>query len=257
MLCIGSIAELEELSGVRVTDLHKHFVAPIVIEKDGKTYKRTPEVLDCWFESGAMPYAQQHYPFEPGDDGSGKDARIAALFPAHFIAEGLDQTRGWFYTLLVLGTALYGKTPYRNVIVNGLILAEDGQKNVQAEEELPGPERDASKSTARIALRAYLIDSPVVRGEPLRFSEKGLTEILRTVVLPYWNALSFFTTYASVDGFDPRDSAWASAPARERPEGDRWNLERAPIPRPRRESRDGGLTRLFAVVPRLVISSTT
>jgi isoleucyl-tRNA synthetase len=250
VICVGSIAELEQLSGVRVTDLHKHIVDPIVIHKDDKTYHRTPEVLDCWFESGAMPYAQQHYPFEPGDDGSGHDARIAQLFPAHFIAEGLDQTRGWFYTLLVLGTALFGRAPYQNVIVNGLILAEDGQKMSKRKKNYADPNETLEKYGAD-ALRAYLIDSPVVRGEPLRFSEKGLTEILRTVVLPYWNALSFFTTYASLDGFDPRDPAWASVPAQERPEGDRWILSvlQSLI---RDVNREMEGYRLFAVVPRLV-----
>jgi len=250
VICVGSISELEALSGVRVTDLHKHFVDPVVIRKDGKTYRRTPEVLDCWFESGAMPYAQQHYPFEPGDEGSGQDARLLARFPAHFIAEGLDQTRGWFYTLLVLGTALFERSPYRNVIVNGLILAEDGQKMSKRKKNYPDPNETLEKYGAD-ALRAYLIDSPVVRGEPLRFSEKGLTEILRTVVLPYWNALSFFTTYASVDGFDPRDPAWASVPTEQRPEGDRWILSvlQSLIQDVNREMEG---YRLFAVVPRLV-----
>ncbi|MBM4363458.1 MAG: isoleucine--tRNA ligase, partial [Deltaproteobacteria bacterium] len=120
-LCVGSVDELEALSGVRVTDLHKHVVDAVVIRQGGKTYRRTPEVLDCWFESGAMPYAQQHYPFERKDE-------LDQFFPADFIAEGLDQTRGWFYTLLVLGEALFARSPYRNVVVNGLILAEDGQK---------------------------------------------------------------------------------------------------------------------------------
>ncbi|HVU02158.1 MAG TPA: isoleucine--tRNA ligase [Polyangiaceae bacterium] len=213
-ICVGSVAELEALSGVRVTDLHKHVVDEVLIQKDGKTYRRTPEVLDCWFESGAMPYAQQHYPFENGD-------RLKETFPAHFIAEGLDQTRGWFYTLLVLGTALFDQSPFRNVIVNGLILAEDGQKMSKSKKNYPDP-NGVLEAYGADALRAYLIDSPVVRGEPLRFSERGLKEIVRTVVLPYWNALSFFTTYASVDGFDPRAS---SAPAvSERPDIDRWVL---------------------------------
>jgi len=250
VLCVGSIAELEQLSGVRVTDLHKHIVDPIVIRKAGKTYRRTPEVLDCWFESGAMPYAQQHYPFEPGDDGTADDARLRAHFPAHFIAEGLDQTRGWFYTLLVLGTALYGKSPYRNVVVNGLILAEDGQKMSKRKKNYPDPNDTLEKYGADV-LRAYLIDSPVVRGEPLRFSERGLSEILRTVVLPYWNALSFFTTYATVDGFDPRAPEWASAPGPARSEGDRWILSvLQSLVRDVNREMEG--YRLYAVVPRLV-----
>jgi isoleucyl-tRNA synthetase len=175
-ICVGSIDELERLSGVRVDDLHKHVVDRVVIERDGKTYRRTPEVLDCWFESGSMPYAQRHYPFENADG-------FDDFFPAHFIAEGLDQTRGWFYTLLVLGTSLFGRSPFQNVIVNGMILAEDGQKMSKRHKNYPEPNRVLNEYGAD-ALRAYLIDSPVVRGEPLRFSERGLEQIVRTVILP-------------------------------------------------------------------------
>lgn len=240
-ICVGSIAELEELSGVRVTDLHKHIVDEILIHKDGKTYRRTPEVLDCWFESGSMPYAQQHFPFE-------NEARFDTFFPAHFIAEGLDQTRGWFYTLLVLGTSLFGRSPFRNVIVNGLILAEDGQKMSKSKKNYPDPNSVIATYGAD-ALRAYMIDSPVVRGEPLRFSERGLKEIVRVVMLPYWNALSFFMTYASVDGYDPRT---ARAPrAADRPDIDRWILSvlQSLLSDVNREME---AYRLYNVVPRLV-----
>jgi isoleucyl-tRNA synthetase len=240
-ICVGSIAELEALSGVRVTDLHKHVVDEVIIRRDGKTYRRTPEVLDCWFESGSMPYAQQHYPFENAD-------RLDAFFPAHFIAEGLDQTRGWFYTLLVLGVSLFGRSPFRNVIVNGLILAEDGQKMSKSKKNYPDPNAVLSTYGAD-ALRAYMIDSPVVRGEPLRFSERGLKEIVRTVVLPYWNALSFFTTYAIVDGYDPR--RWIPPPPDQRPDIDRWILSvlQSLVADVNREME---AYRLYNVVPRLV-----
>lgn len=249
-ICVGSVDELEELSGVRVTDLHKHFVDDVVFEKDGKTYKRTPEVLDCWFESGAMPYAQQHYPFREGDTGDGKDARAQAFFPANFIAEGLDQTRGWFYTLLILGTALFERSPYRNVIVNGLILAEDGQKMSKRKKNYPDPNATIEQYGAD-ALRAYMIDSPVVRGEPLKFSERGLKEIVRTVVLPYWNALSFFTTYASVDGYDPRSAEWKAPAPSERPDIDRWALSvLQSLVQDVNTEMEG--YRLYTVVPRLV-----
>ena len=194
-ICVGSVAELEELSGVKVTDLHKHFIDKIVIKKDGKTYHRTPEVLDCWFESGAMPYAQVHYPFENKD-------RFEKNFPADFIAEGLDQTRGWFYTLMVLGVCLFGKSPYRNVVVNGLILAEDGQKMSKRKKNYPDPNEVIDRCGAD-ALRLFMLGSQVVRAEDLKFSEAGVKEILRGVMIPMWNALSFFTTYANVDGYDP------------------------------------------------------
>ncbi len=250
-ICVGSIAELEALSGVKLTDLHKHFVDEVVINKDGKTYRRTPEVLDCWFESGAMPYAQQHFPFRPGDTGAPSDERFAQFFPAHFIAEGLDQTRGWFYTLLILGTSLFGKSPYQNVIVNGLILAEDGQKMSKRKKNYPDPNATIEAYGAD-ALRAYMIDSPVVRGEPLKFSERGLKEIVRTVVLPYWNALSFFTTYAEIDGYDPRSPDWAAPAAPQRPALDQWVLSvlQSLV---RDVNHEMEHYRLFNVVPRLVL----
>ncbi len=210
-------------------------------QKDGKTYRRTPEVLDCWFESGSMPYAQQHYPFaaEAGEGG-----QLDSFFPAQFIAEGLDQTRGWFYTLLVLGTSLFGKSPYENVIVNGLISRERRQKNVEAPQKLPRPERGARDVSVPMRLRAYMIDSPVVRAEELRFDEAGLKEIVRTVVLPYWNVLSFFTTYASIDGYDPR--TWEAAPGRGTPGYRPMDPLRFAESRPGREYRDGGLPPLFS-----------
>jgi isoleucyl-tRNA synthetase len=240
-ICVGSRDELETLSGVAVDDLHKHIVDEIVIERDGKTYRRTPEVLDCWFESGSMPYAMQHYPFEHEDD-------FDSIFPAHFIAEGLDQTRGWFYTMLVLGTCLFGKSPYRNVIVNGMILARDGKKMSKSLKNYPDP-NEILDTFGADALRAYLIDSPVVRAEELRFEEAGLKEIVRTVVLPYWNVLSFFTTYASIDGYDPR--SWKAAPVAERADIDRWILSvLQSLVRDVNEEMEA--YRLYTVVPRLV-----
>ena len=192
MICVGSVRELEELSGEKVTDLHKHFIDKIVIRKDGKTYHRTPEVLDCWFESGSMPYAQQHYMGE-GDASS--------FFPADFIAEGLDQTRGWFYTLMVLGTCLFDKSPYRNVIVNGLILAEDGKKMSKRLKNYPDPNLMLNTYGAD-AIRLYMIYSPVVKAESLKFSENGVKQLMRDLLIPWWNAYSFFVTYANVDKFD-------------------------------------------------------
>ena len=191
MICVGSARELEELSGEKVTDLHKHFIDKIVIKRDGKTYHRTPEVLDCWFESGSMPYAQQHY-MGKGDASS--------FFPADFIAEGLDQTRGWFYTLMVLGTCLFDKSPYRNVIVNGLVLAEDGKKMSKRLKNYPDPTKMLDTYGAD-AIRLYMIYSPVVRAENLKFSENGVKQLMRDLLIPWWNAYSFFVTYANVDGF--------------------------------------------------------
>ena len=206
MICVGSAKELEELSGEKVTDLHKHFIDKIVIRRDGKTYHRTPEVLDCWFESGSMPYAQQHYMGEGGlkaDAPIGKKSSVDDFFPADFIAEGLDQTRGWFYTLMVLGTCLFDKSPYRNVIVNGLVLAEDGKKMSKRLKNYPDPSKMLDTYGAD-AIRLYMVYSPVVRAENLKFSENGVKQLMRDLLIPWWNAYSFFVTYANVDGFaDP------------------------------------------------------
>jgi isoleucyl-tRNA synthetase len=195
MICVSSIEQLEALSGQKVDDLHKHYVDEIIIEQGGKTYKRTPEVLDCWFESGSMPYAQNHYPFENKD-------HFEANFPADFIAEGLDQTRGWFYTLMVLSTALFDKPAFKNVVVNGLVLAEDGLKMSKRLKNYPDPIHVINKYGAD-ALRLYMIYSPVVRAESLRFSEEGVKNALRHLLLPWWNAYSFFVTYANVDQWTP------------------------------------------------------
>ncbi len=197
VLCVGSREELEKLSGQKVTDLHKHFIDKIEIpSREGRgMLKRIPEVLDCWFESGAMPYAQAHYPFE-------NRQQFETHFPADFIAEGLDQTRGWFYTLTVLATALFDRPAFRNVIVNGLVLAEDGRKMSKRLKNYPDPSYMINTYGAD-ALRLYLINSPVVRAEDLRFSETGVQELMRHLLIPLWNAYGFFVTYASVDGWTP------------------------------------------------------
>ncbi|MGQ9662292.1 MAG: isoleucine--tRNA ligase [Kiritimatiellia bacterium] len=194
-ICIGSIQELEELSGQHLSDLHKHYVDAIEIpSRQGKgMLRRVPEVLDCWFESGAMPYAQAHYPFENRE-------RFEKYFPADFIAEGLDQTRGWFYTLMVLSVALFDKPAFKNVVVNGLVLAEDGKKMSKRLKNYPDPSYMIETYGAD-ALRLYLLKSPVVRAEDLRFSESGVRDLVRNVLLPLWNAYSFFVTYANIDGW--------------------------------------------------------
>lgn len=197
-ICVGSIEELEKLSGRKISDLHKHILDKIEIHRDGKVFKRTPEVLDCWFESGSMPYAQMHYPFE-------NKVRFEQNFPADFIAEGLDQTRGWFYTLMVLATSLFEKSAFRNVVVNGLVLAEDGRKMSKRLKNYPDPSLILETYGAD-ALRLYMINSPVVRADDLRFSEEGVKQCLRDVLLPWWNAYSFLVTYARIDGWQPSAS---------------------------------------------------
>lgn len=179
-------------------DLHKHFVDQIKISKDGKVYTRIPEVLDCWFESGSMPYAQKHYPFENKE-------RFEKTFPADFICEGLDQTRGWFYTLTVLAAALFDKRAFQNVIVNGIILAEDGKKMSKSLQNYPDPKELLERQGAD-AMRFYLMNSGAVRAEEFKFSESGVEDMTKKVILPLWNTLSFFTTYANVDQWEPSNT---------------------------------------------------
>lgn len=191
MIAVGSIQELEELSGVKLNDLHKHFVDPVVIKKDGKEFRRTSEVFDCWFESGSMPYAQNHYPFENKE-------MVEASFPADFIAEGLDQTRGWFYTLSVLSNALFQKPAFKNVIVNGIILAENGQKMSKSLRNYPDPNELIGRTGAD-AIRLFMINSAALKAEDLRFSEEGVKNIVKQVMLPLWNAVSFFISNHNAD----------------------------------------------------------
>ncbi|KAM9206671.1 isoleucine--tRNA ligase, cytoplasmic isoform 2-T2 [Dugong dugon] len=186
VVCIGSVAELEELSGAKISDLHRESLDHLTIpSRCGKgSLHRISEVFDCWFESGSMPYAQVHYPFE-------NKKEFEDAFPADFIAEGIDQTRGWFYTLLVLATALFGQPAFKNVIVNGLVLASDGQKMSKRKKNYPDPVSIIHKYGAD-ALRLYLINSPVVRAENLRFKEEGVRDVLKDVLLPWYNAYRFF-----------------------------------------------------------------
>ena len=240
-VCIGSRKDLHELSGVWLDDLHKHVVDPVTFPCTSceGTMVRVPEVLDCWFESGSMPYARLHYPFEQNE-------RFDRTFPADFIAEGLDQTRGWFYTLVVLGAALFDSEPFRNCVVNGMILAEDGRKMSKSRKNYPDPVGILDEFGAD-ALRAYMINSPVLRAEPLRFSPDGVRQVVRTVLLPLWNAYSFFTTYAEADGLTPADLDSAPPPA-ERTEIDRWiiSMLQSLIATVNKEM---GRYQLYAVIP--------
>ncbi len=194
---IGSISELEELSGQKIKDLHKHIVDEITFpcEKCGGEMRRIPDVLDCWFESAAMPYAQIHYPFENKE-------KFEQHFPADFIAEGVDQTRCWFYYMLVLSCALMDKEPFKNVIANGIVLAEDGQKMSKHLKNYPDPAAEVEKYGAD-ALRYYLLTSPVMKAENLLFSEKGVEEVYKKVVLILSNVLSFYKLYASQGAISP------------------------------------------------------
>mmetsp|Transcript_6662 Transcript_6662/g.9317 ORF Transcript_6662/g.9317 Transcript_6662/m.9317 type:complete len:763 (+) Transcript_6662:72-2360(+) len=198
---IGSVADLLALKPTRngkavteITDLHREFVDDLVLTtEDGIELRRVDEVFDCWFESGSMPYAQIHFPFENDLDES---KFLAERFPADFIAEGIDQTRGWFYTLTVIATALYDRPAFKNLIVNGTVLAEDGNKMSKRLKNYPDPSL-VIHSHGADALRLYLINSPVVRGVSARFSQDGVKGVLREVMLPWYNAFRFFAQQAS------------------------------------------------------------
>ncbi|MEZ4195019.1 MAG: class I tRNA ligase family protein [Candidatus Paceibacterota bacterium] len=171
-------------------DYHRPYIDDFeLVDTDGVKLVRVPEVFDCWFESGSMPYGQQHYPFE------NKANFEKEYFPAQFIAEGLDQTRGWFYSLIVLGTALFGKSPYENVIVNGLVLAEDGKKMSKSLRNYPDPMELADRVGVD-AMRYYLLSAPIMRGEDLAFSEKEVLELQRKNIGRLHNVLAMYEMFA-------------------------------------------------------------
>ena len=195
----GSLDELEADFGVRPTDLHRPFIdeltRPNPDDPTGRsTMRRVPEVLDCWFESGSMPFAQVHYPFENAD-------WFEQNFPADFIVEYINQTRGWFYTLHVLAGALFGKPAFQNVICHGILLAADGNKLSKRLRNYTEPTEIFANQGAD-ALRWYLMATNIVRGGDTRISDAGIDEVARQVLIPIWNSYAFFTLYANADGYE-------------------------------------------------------
>ncbi|MCX6785894.1 MAG: isoleucine--tRNA ligase [Candidatus Komeilibacteria bacterium] len=185
----GSIEELEKASGREVDNLHKQAVDLIAVpcQKCKIEMKRIPDVLDCWFESGSMPYAQLHYPFE-------NKAKFEANFPAQFIAEGADQTRAWFYYLHVLAVGILGKAAFKNVAVNGIVLASDGKKMSKKLKNYPDPMAMFNKYGAD-AMRYYLAISPVLKADDLCFSEQDLATVYKKVFIILGNVVSFYKMY--------------------------------------------------------------
>ncbi len=197
--CLGSRDELTKKTGKSVPDLHKHFVDEYTWKCScGGTMKRIPEVLDCWFESGSMPYAQVHYPFE-------NKKHFEEHFPADFIAEGLDQTRGWFYTLTILAAALFDKPAFKACVVNGLVLASDGKKMSKSLRNYTDPMKVMQEFGAD-ALRLFLMNSAVTRADDLCYSDEGVREVLKNLILPLWSAYSFFVTYINLDRVSPPEA---------------------------------------------------
>ena len=213
--CVGSVAELRELAVTPPPDdldLHRPYVDEVVLRcsECGGEMHRVPEVIDAWFDSGAMPYAQWHYPFENTDT-------FKARFPADFIAEAIDQTRGWFYSLLAEGTLLFGESSFRTVLCLGHILDADGQKMSKSRGNVVEPDAVLDRQGAD-AFRWYLftVSSPwYVR----RFSPEMVDEVVRKFLLTLWNTYSFFTVYANIDRFDPSAEP---VPVAERALLDRW-----------------------------------
>jgi isoleucyl-tRNA synthetase len=190
----GSVAELEKISGQKVENLHRPFIDNIAFEENGETYKRVSDVLDCWFESGSMPYAQVHYPFENKE-------WFEENFPADFITEYVAQTRGWFYTLFVLSTALFDRAPFKNVICHGTILDEKSQKLSKRLRNYADP-LEIFSTFGSDAMRFYMISQPVMRGQELRIDKDGkaIRDTLRLSIKPLINAFNFFCLYANADG---------------------------------------------------------
>ena len=190
----GSVAELEKVAGRKIDNLHRPYIDEIVFEENGETYKRVTDVLDCWFESGSMPYAQVHYPFENKE-------WFEDNFPADFITEYVAQTRGWFYTLMVLSTALFDRAPFKNVICHGTILDEKSQKLSKRLKNYADP-LEIFANFGSDAMRFYMISQPVMRGQELRIDKEGkaIRDSLRLSLKPLINAYNFFCLYANSDG---------------------------------------------------------
>ncbi|MFC1957353.1 isoleucine--tRNA ligase [Chloroflexota bacterium] len=216
--CIAGIDDLKGKAGVdglkEPLDLHRPFVDEVTFScvKCGAGMQRVPEVIDAWFDSGAMPVAQYHYPFDPESKTIREDGR----FPADYICEGVDQTRGWFYSLHAIATLLFNRPSYKNVISLGLVLDAKGEKMSKTKGNMVEPWAVINKHGAD-ALRWYFFTS-VPTGNVYRFDDKMVAEVTRRFLLTLWNVYSFFVTYANIDNFTPGSEGAASEP----PELDRW-----------------------------------
>ncbi len=194
---VGSYDELYELSGARLEDYHRPWVDEIEFDIDGEHFKRVDKVLDCWFESGSMPFAQLHYPFENKE-------KFEKNYPADFIVEYVGQVRAWFYYVHAVNTALFGECAYKNVITTGTLAGNDGRKMSKSLGNYTDPNELMDKFSAD-ALRFQLLSSPVLAGEDFALLDKDVSDVARKLTM-IWNVYDFFTMYAEVDGWDPKDS---------------------------------------------------
>jgi len=190
---VGSYDELEQLSGKRLEDYHRPWVDEIEFDIDGEHFKRIEKVLDCWFESGSMPFAQMHYPFENKE-------KFERNYPADFIVEYIGQVRAWFYYVHCVNTALFGEEAFKNVIVTGTLAGNDGRKMSKSLGNYTDPNVLMDKFSAD-SLRFLLLSSPVLAGEDFALLDKDVSDVARKLSM-IWNVYDFFTTYAAVDGFD-------------------------------------------------------
>ncbi|QHU91895.1 isoleucine--tRNA ligase [Candidatus Saccharibacteria bacterium oral taxon 488] len=190
---IGSFAEFEELTGSRLDDYHLPQVMDVTFECDGAEMRHIGKVLDCWFESGSMPFAQFHYPFENKE-------KFEASFPADFIIEAIDQTRGWFYSLTAVNVALFGKSPWKNLICTGFINAADGKKMSKKLKNYTDPMELMDKTSAD-SFRFLMLSSPLTNGENFALADKDVMDVARKLSM-IWNMYDFFTMYAEVDGWE-------------------------------------------------------
>ena len=190
---IGSFAEFEEVTGRKLDDYHLPQVMDVTFECDGAEMHHIGKVLDCWFESGSMPFAQFHYPFENKE-------KFEASFPADFIIEAIDQTRGWFYSLTAVNVALFGKSPWKNLICTGFINAADGKKMSKKLKNYTDPMELMNKTSAD-SFRFLMLSSPLTNGENFALADKDVMDVARKLGM-IWNMYDFFTMYAEVDGWE-------------------------------------------------------
>jgi isoleucyl-tRNA synthetase len=193
-IVVSSVKEIEDLSGQKVKDLHRPYIDEIVLKKDGKEYKRRPEVLDSWFEAGSMPYAQVHYPFE-------NEKKFKENYPGDYIVEYIGQVRAWFYVMHVLSTALFGSNSFRNVISTGIMAGNDGRKMSKTYGNYADP-KEILNTVGGDALRLYLMNSPLMVGNNANFDDNELRNKSRNVLNPLWNSAKFFLIYANLNNWD-------------------------------------------------------
>ena len=198
MKVFSSREEITKASGMEIVDLHRPFIDDITWEENGLTYKRTPEVLDVWMDSGSMPYAQMHYPFE-------NNQAMESSYPADFIVEYIGQVRAWFYVMHVVWVALFDTRAFTNVITTGIVMGSDGRKMSKSYGNYPDPKITIKKYGAD-AIRFYMANSPLLSGWNMDFKEEWILEVIKKVILPLWNTYSFFTTYANIDGYTPSET---------------------------------------------------